>query len=255
MVDHWLKNSLYNCLPQACLLCGETVSGKQNFALCRNCEGELPILGETCQRCANPLEKRLDKLKSVFYQPALLQTRECGQCLSKQPYFDHGIAFFPYISPFDHFVQAAKFKGKLSTARLLGQLLAQQLVNCIEQLDSLPDGLVPVPLHPSRQRERGYNQAYEMTLPVAKRLQIPIFGKLATRITATPPQTSLSLKQRKKNLQNAFQVHDDLTDLHIAIIDDVMTSGATTNALARKLKQAGAKQVSVWCFCRAEPPS
>jgi len=255
MVDHWLKNALNMCLPQACLLCGNTVLNTKNIALCPDCEGDLPILGETCLRCANPLETPRDKLKNILSQPGLLQIKECGHCLSYPPHFDHSISFFPYISPFNNFVQAAKFKGKLSTAHLLGKLLAQQLQNSMIQLDDRPDGLLPVPLHPSRQRERGYNQAHEIAIPVAKQLQIPIFDRLASRIMATPPQSSLSLKQRQKNLQQAFQVHNDLTDQHIAIIDDVMTSGATVDALAKTLKQAGARRVSVWCLSRAEPPS
>jgi len=255
MVDHWLKNTLNSCLPQLCLLCGETVSISSDMPLCRHCEGDLPIVGETCQRCANPMETRLDRLESFLHQPALFQTRECGQCQSQQPEFDQTIAFFPYLSPFDHLVQAAKFKGKLPTARLLGQLMAQQLSNCIDLLEDLPSGLLPVPLHPARQRERGYNQAHEIALPVAQRLQIKILSNHATRVVATPPQSSLSLKQRKNNLQHAFKVNADLSGNHIAIIDDVMTSGATVNALAKTLKRAGARRVSVWCFCRAEPPS
>jgi len=255
MVDHWLKNTLNLCLPQACLLCGGTTSQQHALALCDSCIAELPVLGETCQRCANPLETQLERLGNYLKHPALLQTRQCGQCIRKQPYFDHSIAFFPYIAPFNHFVQAAKFKGKFAIARMLGELMAQQLSNSINIIEDQPDGLLPVPLHFSRQRERGYNQSLEISIPISKRLQIPILTDIASRITATPPQTSLSLKQRKQNLCNAFNINMDVTDQHIAIIDDVMTSGATVNALAKKLKQAGAKQVSIWCFSRAEPPS
>lgn len=254
MVNYWLENSLITCLPQPCLLCGE-ISQQHDLALCVRCMTGLPVLGETCQQCANPLETRLDKLGDFLQQPALLQTRRCGQCLRERTYFDHTLAFFPYILPFSHFVQAAKFKGKLSVARLLGQLLAQQLANCVDSLDEQPDGLLPVPLHPSRQRERGYNQALEIALPVSRRLQIPILYNLASRIKATPAQTSLSLRQRKQNLHKAFNIHHDITGQHIAIIDDVMTSGTTVNVLAKKLKQSGARRVSVWCFSRAEPPS
>jgi len=255
MVDHWLKNTLNYCLPQACLLCGDSVSSNQELSLCNRCEADLPVLGDTCQRCANPLETRLDRLEGFLEQPALLQSRLCGQCLQKQPYFEHTISFFPYITPFDHFVHAAKFKGKLSTARLLGQLMTRQLQNCLQQLDDLPDALLPVPLHPTRQRERGYNQALEIALPISKQLKIPIFKELASRVIATEAQSSLALKHRKSNLQNAFVINNKVTDKHIAIIDDVMTSGTTVNALAKVLKKAGARRVSVWCFSRAEPPS
>jgi len=255
VVYNWLKNNLNACLPQACLLCGDNVPRQPELALCRRCEADLPVLGESCLRCANPLETALERLEGFLSQPALLQTRECGQCLQQLPYFDQTLAFFPYISPFNHFVHAAKFKGKLSTARLLGQLMAQQLSNNIDLIDNLPDGLLPVPLHPSRQRERGYNQALEIALPVSQRLQIPILSQVAVRVTATTAQSSLPLKQRKQNLNRAFMVKEKLKNQHIAIIDDVMTSGATVNALAKVLKQAGAARVSIWCFCRAEPPT
>jgi len=184
-----------------------------------------------------------------------LQIRECGQCLLQLPYFDQTLAFFPYINPFKHFVHAAKFKGKLSTARLLGQLMAQQLSNNVELIDDLPNGLLPVPLHPTRQRDRGYNQAHEIAIPVSQHLHIPILSQLAIRVTATVAQSSLPLKQRKHNLKQAFTIKKEVTNQHIAIIDDVMTSGTTVNVLAKALKQAGAKRVSVWCCCRAEPPT
>ena len=254
MVDHWLKNSLNMFLPQVCLLCGGTASPLHDLALCDACIADLPVLGETCLRCANPLEPHRDKLGEFLYQPALLQTRQCGQCLSHPPHFDHTVAFFPYTTPFNHFIQSVKFKGKLATARLLGKLFAQQLANCIDLQDNKPDGILPVPLHPSRQRERGYNQALEIALPVAKHLRIPILNNLASRIKATPAQTSLSLQQRKQNLQRAFVIHREVREQHIVIIDDVMTSGTTVNTLAQNLKQAGARQVSVWCLSRAEPP-
>jgi len=255
MVDHWLINVLSYGLPQACELCGNEVPHGQALALCHDCVADLPILGETCQRCANPLETRLERLEHFLDQASLLQTRQCGQCIGKQPFFDQTISFFPYIAPFNHLIQAAKFKGKLALARLLGQLMAAQLTNCLEQIGKLPDGLLPVPLHPSRQRARGYNQSLEIALPISKRLHIPILNQLAIRITATPPQTSLPLKQRKQNLLHAFKVNNDVSVRHIAIIDDVMTSGATVNALAKALKQAGVEKVSVWSLSRAEPPS
>ncbi len=254
MVDHWLKNTLNLCLPQSCLLCGGAVSQEYDLALCDHCMHELPLLGETCQQCANPLETQRETLGDFIHESALMQTRHCEQCIREQPGFDQTIAFFPYVAPFNYLVQAAKFDGKLATARLLGKLMAMQLVNCIDLLKPRPDGLLAVPLHPSRQRERGYNQALEIAIPVAKRLQIPLLNDLAGRTAATPPQTSLSLQQRKQNLQHAFVVHRDISGQHIVIIDDVMTSGTTVNALAKKLKQAGADEVSVWCFSRAEPP-
>lgn len=255
MVYYWLKNVLIKLLPQPCLLCGDVGHTEHDLALCNACLGDLPVLGETCLSCANPLESRFERLAGFFNESALLQIRHCGQCLQRKPYFDHSLAFFPYSSPFDHFIHAIKFSGKLATTRLLGELMAQQICNAADGLDELPDGLLPVPLHPSRQRERGYNQSLELARPVSRQLQIPLLNDLSSRIKATPPQSSLSLAHRKQNLKNAFIINYSINDRHIAIIDDVMTTGTTVNVLAKKLKQAGARRVSIWCLCRAEPPS
>ena len=255
MVYYWLKNNLIRLLPQPCLLCGDLGHQEHDLALCSACLADLPVLGETCISCANPLESSFERLESFLSQSPLLQTRHCGQCTQNSPHFDHSLAFFPYSQPFDYFVHAIKFRSKLAITSLLGQLMTQQIANTASMLDELPDGLLPVPLHPSRQRERGYNQSLELARPIAKQLQIPLLNDLAQRTKATPPQSSLSLRQRRKNLKDAFAINYSVKDRHIAIIDDVMTTGTTVNALAKKLKQAGARRVSVWCLCRAEPPS
>jgi len=255
MVDYWLKNKLVALLPQPCLLCGDIEHTGHDLALCKACLGDLPILGETCLSCANPMESGFERLEGFLNTTALLQTRLCGQCILKQPYFDHSLAFFPYVSPFDYLIHAMKFQGKLAVTKLLGQLMAEQINHTLAAFEDLPDGLLPVPLHASRQQERGYNQSLELARPISKQLQIPVLNDLAQRVKATPPQSSLSLKQRTKNLHNAFITHYSIKDRHIAIIDDVMTTGTTVNTLAKKLKQAGARRISVWCFCRAEPPS
>jgi len=255
MVYYWSKNILSGLLPQPCLLCGDTSHDRRDLALCKACLHDLPLLGETCLCCANPLERRFERLEGFIDSSPLLQIRHCGQCLKNKPYFDHSLVFFPYIAPFNYFIHAIKFRGKLAITRLLGELMAQQISHTLSGFDDLPDGLLPVPLHSTRQRERGYNQALELARPISEQLQIPIFNNLAQRIKATPPQSSLSLRQRKQNLQSAFVIQHSVDSQHIAIIDDVMTSGSTVNALAKKLKRSGARRVSVWCLCRAEPPS
>jgi len=255
MVDYCIKFILSSFLPQPCLVCGSQASSQDDLALCRACLADLPVLGETCLNCANPLESRFERLEDFFTESSLLQTRYCGQCIQKRPHFDHSLVFFPYSAPFDYLIHTVKFSGKLATTRLLGLLMAQQIHNSIHALDELPDGLLAVPLHPARQRERGYNQATELARPISKELKIPLLHNLAQRIKATPAQSSLPLRERRQNLKDAFVVNYPIKNQHIAIIDDVMTSGATVNTLATKLKQAGARRVSVWCLCRAQPPS
>jgi ComF family protein len=110
---------------------------------------------------------------------------------------------------------------------------------------------VPVPLHPSRYRTRGFNQALEIARPLADRLKLPLCPNLCRRVRPTPPQRLLDAQTRRQNLRGAFQTTADLSGCRIALVDDVLTTGATADALAAVLKQAGAKQVEVWVLARA----
>jgi ComF family protein len=172
----------------------------------------------------------------------------CGACQKKPPAFDEAIALFRYDTPVDRLIQALKYRGQLDQARLLGTLLAQRLQAASP---ARPDCLLPVPLHPARLRERGYNQSLELAKPVARALALPLERHAVQRVRATRPQMELARAERARNLRNAFQTEQDFHDQHIAIIDDVMTSGHTVNALARCLKRAGARRVSVWVIARA----
>lgn len=140
-----------------------------------------------------------------------------------------------------------KYHHRLELARTLGRLFAERL----RKLSKPPDAIVPVPLHPSRLRQRGYNQSLEIARVVAKRLDLPIVTRGAKRVRATAAQTTLPLKQRARNVRNAFAVNGDLKGKHVAIVDDVMTSGHTVGALAKALRRAGAKEISVWVVARA----
>lgn len=114
-----------------------------------------------------------------------------------------------------------------------------------------PDCLVPIPLHPARYRARGFNQALEIARPVASQLKIPLCPKLCRRVRITPPQRLLDAEERHKNLRGAFQATEDLSGRHIAIVDDVLTTGATAHEVATALKRAGAVQVEAWVLARA----
>jgi ComF family protein len=143
-------------------------------------------------------------------------------------------------------IYALKFKRQQELARLFGELLAASLT-----ATPLPDCLVPVPLHPSRYRTRGFNQALEIARPLADRLKLPLCPNLCRRVRPTPPQRLLDAQTRRQNLRGAFQATADLSGCRIALVDDVLTTGATADALAAVLKQAGAKQVEVWVLARA----
>lgn len=225
----WLKNILFKLFPGQCLLCGQSASGQTD--LCHACYRALPSLGPACQTCARPLA-----------QSAL----RCGQCLKHPPVFDQIRCPFYYRPPISQLIQQFKFDGKLST----GQLLAQLLASYLQPLDSLPQLLLPVPLSPQRLRQRGFNQAVELARLLSPKLGLDYDPRLLSKIRHTPDQVGLSQAQRQRNLRGAFQLTAPVPMQHLVLIDDVVTTGATANELARLLKAAGVNRVDVWCLAR-----
>jgi ComF family protein len=172
----------------------------------------------------------------------------CGQCLQRPPAYDRTISLFAYNPPVSQLVLALKFNNKLGHARLLGSLLATSLHGRIQ---TRPDCILPVPLSNMRLRERGFNQSLELARPVSRALDIPITTSLLKRTRHTSPQSQLKFRERRKNIRNAFQLTGHYVPAHIAIIDDVVTTGSTCHEMAVVLKKAGAKRVDVWSIARA----
>lgn len=224
-------------LPQQCLLCQGPCRPGDSYGLCRGCLKDLPWNISACQRCALPLP--------VGYA----QGRQplCGQCLSHAPPFQLTHAAWRYAPPMDYLIQQIKFHGDLACTRTLGELLAISLKAAVIDY---PDLLVPVPLHSRRLRERGFNQALEIARPISRLLNIPIDSKSCQRVRSTGPQSDLPLSQRQANIRNAFVVSTSLQVQHVAIVDDVMTSGHTVSALASELLKQGVERISVWCCAR-----
>ena len=171
----------------------------------------------------------------------------CGSCLSRQPAFDVTYAPFIHQGAIRHLIGSLKFGSHYKNARLLGMLLAEHLKQSAER----PDLILPVPLHKSRYRSRGFNQAIEIARTVAKELQIPLDLTSCRRHRDTLHQSQLPAKKRRKNLKNAFSVVKPIHARHIAIVDDVMTTGSTAHELACVLKKAGVSRVDVWVCARA----
>ncbi|HEX6999375.1 MAG TPA: ComF family protein [Gammaproteobacteria bacterium] len=159
------------------------------------------------------------------------------------------VAPFRYAPPLDRHVQALKFGG----ARRLGRALGLLLADVVAPRAAARDALVPVPLHPVRLRERGYNQAVEIARPLAARFRLPLLHGIARR-RATPPQTGLDARARARNVRGAFAVRRPLDHLRVAIVDDVFTTGATLRALAAALRAAGAADVEAWAVAHTPPP-
>ncbi|MFL6713829.1 MAG: ComF family protein [Sulfurifustis sp.] len=167
-------------------------------------------------------------------------------CQQEPPAYTTVRAAFRYAAPVDRLIQGAKYGERLDWAALLGRRLAGH----IGALTAAADVIVPVPLHRSRLRRRGYNQSMEIARPVALALDLPLVS-LVERWRATPPQTALSREERRKNVRNAFRTTGNVAAKRVAVVDDVMTSGATAEMLARCLLKAGAGEVEIWVVARA----
>ncbi len=153
-----------------------------------------------------------------------------------------------YRFPLDRLIPRLKYRSQLAIAPLLGDCLLQTLAAAPR-----PDCLIPMPLHPARLRERGFNHASEIARRVSHQLGVPLALDLCQRVRDTPPQMSLKGDERRRNLRKAFSCVGDVRNRHIALLDDVMTTGTSLDELATTLKRAGAREVSCWVVARALP--
>lgn len=215
----------------SCYLC----RGAAEAALCRDCDADLPRLPALlCPRCA------LDSSAG----------EACGRCLARPPAFDATVAALAYEFPADVLVQALKFRGELALAPLLAALLTARLPRGVRV-----DFLLPVPLSAARLRARGFNQALEIARHVAAAAGCTLAPQLAERGRDTPPQAELALDERARNVRDAFRCPQALEGAAVAVLDDVMTTGATLEELAATLKRAGASYVVNWVVARTAPPA
>lgn len=229
----WIKNNL----TTQCALC-LGANPQPDTQLCIGCETDLPWQQACCQRCALPLP-----------QPAA----QCGRCLAAPPPFSHALAPLIYRFPVDSLIPAFKYNSQTDVGRLLGQLLGEAAADWLQQdIAPCPDLLLPVPMHRKRQAQRGYNQATELARDVARRVCIPCRTGLLERTQATQPQQGLDARARRQNLRGAFSCPqpEQLRGKHLALIDDVMTTGVTLSEASDTLLRASAASVQVWCVAR-----
>lgn len=228
----WLQSVQTRLFPPQCRLC--LAPGCGGLELCGGCKADLPWLPAGCPRCALPLA------------PEAAAGGICPSCRDAPPALDRCFALFSYQPPVDQWIQALKFGRDLAAGRLMGQLLAAHV-------PARPESnarLLPVPLHPGRLRQRGYNQSREIARPLLRKgWQACRADCRRTRHTAA--QSALPAGRRRQNLRGAFSVRTDLSGIHIVLVDDVMTTGATLNELALALKAAGAERVDAWVTARA----
>jgi ComF family protein len=231
-----LNDYFPNVFSGICLLC-QTVTHRQ-FDLCHACEKELPYLNQACIKCALPL-------------PVNSTQKICGACLQqKNAPKHHVMSPFIYQFPIDRLIMSLKFKKDLAIATVLGQLMAQKMQQFYRNR-ALPAYIIPVPLHPKRLRERGFNQSLELARPISQHLSIPIDSHSCLRVKHTAPQMRLPATDRASNVRNAFAISKHFNADRVCIIDDVLTTGYTAMALSTALIKAGVHSIDIWCCARA----
>ncbi|HYD57739.1 MAG TPA: ComF family protein [Burkholderiales bacterium] len=210
-----------------CFLCRGAAAG----LLCEGCVADLPALASPrCPKCALPSP----------------QGETCGRCLARPPSYDATVAALAYGFPADALVHALKFRGELALAPLLGALLARAVADANQPA---VHWIVPVPLSAERLKSRGFNQSIEISRGLAR-----VDSHLVQRARDTAPQFDLPWAERQRNVRGAFSVARLVEGLSIAVVDDVMTTGATLDELARTLKAAGARRVVNWVVARTPAP-
>lgn len=242
-VDAWLHRTRTRIAgwlwPPQCALCGRRGQAV-GIDLCAPCEADLPTNEPCCEHCAEPLHG------------AEAGRLLCGACLRRVPRVDGSIVPFRYAYPVDHMIRRFKYGRAIVLGRILGELFARRLsARAGEARPQLPQLLIPVPLAQPRFAERGYNQAIVLAEHIHRRSGIPLDTGLLVRTRMTREQAGLTQRERRLNIRRSFELTRTLPAAHVAIIDDVVTTGSTVNEIARVLKRGGAKRVEVWAMARA----
>lgn len=217
-------------IPAICNLCSQY--HYSSFSICEFCRSSLIPIGSKCEICALPIP--------------MGDTMTCGKCLKKRPIFDKIFVNYTYEEPLRTILHEFKYKEGLYLSSFLADLMIQNFVNDLTDSECL----IPVPLHYAKLKTRGFNQAALLSRNLAKFLKIPAELNYCQKIYNTKSQAGLTLKERHKNLKNAFQLTKPINYKKIILIDDLITSGSTVNELAKLFKQNGVQKVFVWCVAR-----
>jgi len=236
---------VYNCLnfiqnwlyPPSCVLCGGGAA--RDVTLCPACEADLPFIASACPRCARPLPAAPDP-----------GPRVCGRCLLQPPPVTQSLSPLAYRYPVASLIHRYKYGRQLALAAPLGYLLGEYVR---ARIDTPPAVIVPVPLHVCRLRARGFNPSLELAREVGRRLSIPVDSRSTRRVINTASQAGLSARARRHNVRGAFRITRPIAAKHVALVDDVMTTGHTLMELARALRRAGVERVDAWVLARAAP--
>lgn len=231
-----LKKISEHIIFHHCLFCDFVCNNQR--CICDTCFSTLPHYQSGCIRCGLPLEENAPQ-------------NCCGQCISTPPPFDRTFVLFDYAVPIPALIWKLKFHGDLSIAQFFGQCWIDW-INRFYTSDTLPDFILPVPLHHQRLKERGFNQALEIAKLISKHFKIPIDNRTCVRIKNTQAQSTMPAHKRKDNVKNAFALSYSTSAKHVAILDDVMTTGNTVKEISHLLKKVGVEKIDLWCCARAK---
>lgn len=225
----WVDGGLSLLAPERCAFCGAAEAAD---GVCPGCHADLPWNACCCPGCAQPL-------------PAAAR---CAKCLRRAPSFDAAWTAFVHLEPVRQRVHRFKYGAAFDQGRLLGRLMAQRLA---QRPTPLPALVIPVPLPWMKQYRRGYNQSLELARTLGSVLRLNVDPEAARLLRTPREQIGQTAAQRRRNLRGAFGIERDLSGLHVALLDDVMTTGATLDALARAARKAGAARIEAWALARA----
>jgi ComF family protein len=228
---------LRRALPQRCALCAAPAG---NRLVCADCAAALPRVAASCPRCALPTPGG----------------QTCGRCLAAPAPYDAVVAAYCYAFPVDRLLKSLKYGGQLAFAEWAAAGLFDAVATDAAAPGAGPQGatIVPLPLAPERQRQRGFNQAREIARHLARELRLELADVLVRR-QGGAPQASLGWDQRRRNVRGAFVATGSLAGGRYALVDDVMTTGATLAEAAATLRRAGAARVDCWVVARTLPPA
>ncbi|MGH8135239.1 MAG: ComF family protein [Steroidobacteraceae bacterium] len=223
---------VHRLFPVTCYLCLDP-GQRPALDLCAGCEADLPRNEPACPMCAATIS---------------VAGETCGHCRRRRRAFDAAFVPYRYEFPLPELIQRMKYRGVLPVTRILGCVLGRRLA---ERSTPRVDAIVPVPLSTKREHRRGYNQAREIAGFAARELGLPVEDRLARRIRETAEQAGLSAGARRRNLRGAFIIEAGTVPSRVAIVDDVLTTGATAESLAQALRRAGCRYIEAWAVARA----
>ncbi len=235
LLKHALSSIGKTFYPEICHNCN-TPTSPDDRGLCKKCRHGLKLVLNPCEICGEEL---------IEITPT---TSICGRCQKEKRYYDKVIAPFHFCPPLDGMIHKMKISRKISNCTLIADLIFEQIM--LRQVE-IPDCLIPAPTNPAKLRKRGFNQAAEIAKQLGKRLKITMRNDLIIKKSNTQRQSQLQYNQRQSNLKNAFILNKPIPYEHIAIIDDVVTTTATANELAKIAKQNDIKKVQVWACARS----